>query len=252
MPFLSLSAACKSYPNVGQVLGPLDLSAHEGETVAVLGPSGCGKSTCLRLIAGLEAVSGGEVAWSSGAPAPGEIGFVFQDPTLMPWASVLDNILLPLSLKGPVESAGREEALRLITAVGLDGFEAALPKQLSGGMRMRVSLARALVTQPKVLLLDEPFAALDEITRGQLNDALIALKKDRPLTILFVTHSVFESVYLADRIVVMSPRPGRIAAEIKVVPEGPRIPAFRFSQQYAALTKAVSSDLSRAMGETGP
>jgi NitT/TauT family transport system ATP-binding protein len=247
-PLLSLSGVAKTYPGVAALAG-LTFEARAGETVALIGPSGCGKSTALRLIAGLEPPTEGSIAWpglKAPAPAPGEIGFVFQEPTLLPWASVADNIALPLRLLRHPRNEARETVRALIDEVGLTGFEAALPRALSGGMRMRVSLARALASRPSVLLLDEPFGALDEITRQSLNDALLALRAQRPLTILFVTHSVFESVYLANRVLVFSPRPGRIVRELII--DAPESRAgFRFTAGYSEHCREVSAALAAAM-----
>jgi NitT/TauT family transport system ATP-binding protein len=180
--------------------------------------------------------------------APGRIGFVFQDPTLMPWSTVTNNVLLPFRIAGPVGAWERERAATAIDAVGLSGFEHAYPRELSGGMRMRVSIARALVTNPDLLLLDEPFAALDEITRLALNDDLLRLWEERRPTILFVTHSVFESVYLSTRIAVMTARPGRINADLEVPLPHPRTRATRSSTGYVALCDRVSAELGKAMG----
>jgi NitT/TauT family transport system ATP-binding protein len=221
----------------------------------VLGPSGCGKTTLLRIIAGLSPPSAGACVVATGGSArgrerpvaPGRIGFVFQDPTLMPWSTALGNVLLPFRLAGRVGPAERERAREELHAVGLAGFERAYPRQLSGGMRMRVSLARALVTDPDLLLLDEPFAALDEITRMTLNDDLMRLWESRRPTVVFVTHSVFESVYLSTRIAVMTARPGRIAAELAVDLPQPRRRGLRTAPAYTALCTAASAELAAAM-----
>jgi NitT/TauT family transport system ATP-binding protein len=230
-----------------EALGPLDLDIGKGEFLSLLGPSGCGKSTLLRLIAGLTEPSAGER--HLGVAARGAIGFVFQDPTLMPWSTVEGNVLLPLRLAGRVGAAERARAAAEIAAVGLGGFERAYPRQLSGGMRMRVSIARALVTDPQLLLLDEPFAALDEITRMGLNDDLLRLWQSRRPTIVFVTHSVFESVFLSTRIAVLTSRPGRIAADLRVPLPYPRERALRTAPEYAALCAEVSRRLAAAIGE---
>jgi NitT/TauT family transport system ATP-binding protein len=238
-------------------LDPIDLDIGRGEFLSLLGPSGCGKTTLLRIIAGLSEPSGGErrlvlALGERGAPARGRIGFVFQDPTLMPWSTVLSNVLLPFRLAGRVGPAERERAATELRAVGLAGFERAYPRQLSGGMRMRVSIARALVTDPDLLLLDEPFAALDEITRIALNDDLLRLWEGRRATVVFVTHSVFESVYLSTRIAVMSARPGRIVANLEIDLPQPRERSLRTSPGYAAICAAVSAQLSRAMSTGEP
>jgi len=243
---VSLHAVTKTYDNGVTALGPLDLDVAKGEFVSLLGPSGCGKSTALRLIAGLAAPSSGAVKVSHrAARADGRhpIGFVFQEPTLMPWASVRENVRLPLKLAHATaaDSDGRiEEAL---AQVGLSEFAGAYPRELSGGMKMRVSLARALITDPDILLLDEPFAALDEITRFRLNNDLIDLWRKLGKTIIFVTHSVFESVYLSQRVLVMTARPGRLASEFRIATAEPRNEAFRTSAEYAGYCREVSGAL---------
>jgi len=233
-------------------LEAIDLDIARGEFLSLIGPSGCGKTTLLRIIAGLAEPSEGERRLSlttdgSGHIPSGRVGFVFQDPTLMPWSTVIDNVLLPFRLAGRVGSAERERVREEIRAVGLDGFEGAYPRQLSGGMRMRVSIARALVTDPDLLLLDEPFAALDEITRIALNDDLLRLWEKRRATVVFVTHSVYESVYLSTRIAVMTARPGRIAADLSVELPQPRERTLRMSPSYAAICARVSNALEVAM-----
>ena len=252
-PLVRLEQVGKVFSNGVVALKALDLAIGEREFVSLLGPSGCGKSTALRLIAGLGEPSAGRIVWGSGAGGRREtrrdIGFVFQDATLMPWATVWSNVYLPLRLE---HVARRDAAPRVDAAlamVGLPGFEGAYPRELSGGMRMRVSIARALVTEPRVLLMDEPFAALDEITRFKLNDDLLRLWKAQDWTVVFVTHSVYESVYLSSRIAVMAPRPGRIAGEIRVDAPYPRSEAFRTSEPYNAYCRAVSAKLHEAMGE---
>ena len=236
-----------------QALQTVDLSIKSGEFVSIVGPSGCGKSTLLRIIAGLSEPSRGTCQVSLGEPGrpipSGRIGFVFQDPTLMPWSNVAANVELPFRIAGRVGAEERERAAAALRAVGLAGFERAYPRQLSGGMRMRVSIARALVTDPELLLLDEPFAALDEITRFALNDDLLRLWQTRRPTILFVTHSVFESVYLSSRIAVMSARPGRIVADLPVGLPQPR-EGVRTSPACAAMCEIVSRALGTAMSDT--
>jgi NitT/TauT family transport system ATP-binding protein len=237
-----------------KALEAIDLDIAEGEFLSLIGPSGCGKTTLLRIIAGLAEPSEGErrlsLAVDGGVRMPsGRVGFVFQDPTLMPWGTVVDNVMLPFRITGPVGSTERERVGAEIRAVGLAGFERAYPRQLSGGMRMRVSIARALVTDPDLLLLDEPFAALDEITRMALNEDLLQLWESRRTTVVFVTHSVFESVYLSTRIAVMTARPGRIAADLPVELPQPRERALRTSPAYATICATVSEELARAMAE---
>ncbi|MBV8121941.1 MAG: ABC transporter ATP-binding protein, partial [Alphaproteobacteria bacterium] len=226
-PIVSLRGIGKRFNSGVTALDPIDLDVGRGEFLSLLGPSGCGKTTLLRIIAGLSEPSVGarHLALAprvDSGSATGRIGFVFQDPTLMPWSSVLGNVLLPFRLARRVGLAERERAAAESRAVGLAGFERAYPHQLSGGMRMRVSIARALVTDPDLLLLDEPFAALDEITRMALNDDLLRLWRDRRATVVFVTHSVFEAVYLSTRIAVMSARPGHIVADLAVDLPQPR------------------------------
>jgi NitT/TauT family transport system ATP-binding protein len=243
---VALRGVDKVYSNGVQALKGLDLTIREGEFVSLLGPSGCGKSTVLRIIAGLGDVTGGALEWSS---RQHEIGFVFQDPTLMPWATVFNNIYLPLRVRGMPGAEAAPRVERAMEQVGLAGFGNAYPRELSGGMRMRVSIARALVAEPKILLMDEPFAALDEITRFRLNDDLLALWASQHWTVVFVTHSVFESVYLSTRIVVMTARPGRVSSQFNVQVPSPRDPTFRTSASYAEQCRTVSARLAEAMGE---
>ena len=198
-PLISLRSISKLFSNGTLALKDMSLDIGRGEFLSLLGPSGCGKSTALRIIAGLGEPTSGTIEWPtaehdpSGRPHP-EIGFVFQDPTLMPWATVFANVWLPLRLKGQSKSAATSEVMEALRMVGLDAFAESYPRELSGGMRMRVSIARALVTRPQVLLMDEPFAALDEITRFKLNNDLLTLWERFGWTVVFVTHSVFESV----------------------------------------------------------
>jgi NitT/TauT family transport system ATP-binding protein len=255
-PVVRLRGIAKRFAGGVAALDPIDLEIGRGEFLSVLGPSGCGKTTLLRIIAGLTAHSAGErrlalAPADRGAPIAGRIGFVFQDPTLMPWTTVTRNVLLPFRLAGRIGRAERERAGAEIRAVGLDGFERAYPRQLSGGMRMRVSIARALVTDPDLLLLDEPFAALDEITRMTLNDDLLRLWESRRATVVFVTHSVFEAVFLSTRIAVMTARPGRIAADRQVALPRPRARSLRLSPDYARLCAEISDCLARAMAGEG-
>ena len=247
-----LRGAAKVYDNGVQALSALDLDIRRGEFVSLLGPSGCGKSTALRLIAGLSRPSGGIVQVARRANTGSHaIGFVFQEPTLMPWASVADNVRLPLRLARLPRTDTEARAREALARVGLADFADVYPRELSGGMKMRVSLARALVTDPDILLMDEPFAALDEITRFRLNNDLMALWRSLRKTVVFVTHSVFESVYLSQRVVVMTSRPGRISAEFRVVAPEPRLEEFRTSASYAAQCREVSAALARASSEGG-
>jgi len=204
-----LEGATRVFENDVVAFDALDLRVNPGEFVALLGPSGCGKSTLLRVVAGLDRPTRGRVE-ITGARAPGSVAFVFQDAHLLPWRTLLDNAALPLELAGVARGPRRERAARLLEELGLAGAFERTPNELSGGMRMRASLARALVTEPSLLLLDEPFAALDELTRGRLDDLLRTLWNERRFTVLFVTHSTTEAAYLADRAVVLSPRPARI------------------------------------------
>jgi NitT/TauT family transport system ATP-binding protein len=245
---VSLRGVSKTYERGTQALRGFDLDVGEGEFVSLLGPSGCGKSTALRIVAGLSAASQGDVTWPGGEEGE-RLGFVFQEPTLMPWADVAANVRLPLKLAHAEPVPARAAVTQTLARVGLAEFAGAYPRELSGGMKMRVSIARALVTEPRLLLMDEPFAALDEITRFKLNDDLLALWQELRRTVVFVTHSVFESVYLSQRIVVMTPRPGRVFAEIAIPAPYPRGARFRTSAEYAGFCHTVSEALSQAMGE---
>ena len=243
-----LGAVTKVYDSGVAALGPVDLQVKRGEFISLLGPSGCGKSTALRLIAGLASPTSGTVdvnKGATGARGTHAIGFVFQEPTLMPWATVADNVRLPLKLAGMQGDEADSRVMAALAQVGLAEFAKSYPRELSGGMKMRVSLARALVTDPDILLMDEPFAALDEITRFRLNNDLLTLWRNLRKTVIFVTHSVFESVYLSQRVLVMSARPGRIAAEFRIdAPE--RGEEFRTSAEYAGFCRKVSAALAPA------
>jgi NitT/TauT family transport system ATP-binding protein len=253
---VALRGVGKAFPSGTIALRALDLDIRAGEFVSLLGPSGCGKSTALRIIAGLSEPSEGAVAWPPSPTRPetdSRIGFVFQEPTLMPWASVFDNVLLPLKLKGITAEKARARVVAALERVGLAEFGRAYPRELSGGMRMRVSIARALVTEPQLLLMDEPFAALDEITRFKLNNDLLQLWQALRTTIVFVTHSVFESVYLSSRVVVMAARPGRVFTELAIGAPYPRDPDFRTSAEYAGFCRRASEALARAIAAgSGP
>ena len=245
---VEMEGVAKTFANGTVALDGLTLAVRAGSFTSLLGPSGCGKSTALRLMAGLGEATSGSIRLAA-ETARRDIGFVFQEPTLMPWGTVFDNVFLPLRLAGRSRREARAGIERALDLVGLAGFADAYPRELSGGMRMRASIARALVTGPRLLLMDEPFAALDEITRFKLNDDLLALWRSEGWTVVFVTHSVFESVYLSDRILVMTPRPGRIAAEIAVDAPYPRSETgFRTSDAYNRHCRAVSARLAEAMG----
>ncbi len=244
---LTLRGVGKTFDNGTVALRGVDLSIREGEFVSLLGPSGCGKSTVLRIIAGLARASEGSVEWVDRKHKTGDVGFVFQEPTLMPWATVERNVRLPLDLAGVDDKRASEAVRKALTSVGLSDFARAYPRELSGGMKMRVSIARALVTDPRLLLMDEPFAALDEITRFKLNNDLLALWHMLGRTVIFVTHSVFESVYLSQRIVLMTPRPGRVCAELAIDAPYPRDERFRTSADYAGYCRRVSEALEMAM-----
>ena len=245
---VSLRAVGKSYANGVVALDRLDLDVRPGEFVSLLGPSGCGKSTALRIIAGLSEPTSGEVIWPRpDAPASErEIGFVFQEPTLMPWTTVAGNVRLPLDLQRIDAATAASRVAAALARVGLSDFADVYPRELSGGMKMRVSIARALVTESMLLLMDEPFAALDEITRFKLNDDLLSLWESLRKTVVFVTHSVFESVYLSSRIVVMTPRPGRVFTELAINAPYPRDQRFRTSAEYGVLCRGASEALAAA------
>lgn len=251
-PLVRMRHVDKTYSNGTIALKDLSLDIRSNEFISLLGPSGCGKSTALRIFAGLGSFSGGSVDWPqssydvSGRPER-EVGFVFQEPTLMPWSTVFDNVYLPYLLKNRTKEDVQDQVREALDLVGLSGFANAYPRELSGGMKMRVSVARALVTRPKLLLMDEPFAALDEITRTRLSNDLLEIWSRAKCTIIFVTHSVFESVYLSQRIVVMAARPGRIVGELDVDAPYPRTTEFRLSPEYANYCRQVSNLLDVAM-----
>jgi NitT/TauT family transport system ATP-binding protein len=236
----------KTFANGTVALACLDLDVRAGEFLSLLGPSGCGKSTVLRMIAGLTKPSTGSIDWASGAERP-ELGFVFQDATLMPWTSVFNNVWLPLRVAGLSRTQAALRIDEALALVGLSKFKKSYPGELSGGMKMRVSIARALVLRPTILLMDEPFAALDEITRFKLNNDLLRLKSELGTTVVFVTHSVYESVYLSTRIAVFAARPGRIIEEIDVDVPYPRNDEFRHTALYADCCRKASHALTGAM-----
>jgi NitT/TauT family transport system ATP-binding protein len=235
---LNFTGVAKRFATGTLAVSGVDLRLRPGEFVGIVGPSGCGKSTLLRLAAGLSKPSAGTVEVAAGRP-----GYVFQDPVLLPWRSVVRNIELPAELRELPKQERRRRVAAAVDLVGLRGFERHLPRMLSGGMRMRVSLARALLLDPDLCLFDEPFGALDELTRERLNDELLRLYAARRFTGLFVTHSVAEAVFLSSRVVLMSPRPGRIVADFPVPFEYPRPRALRFTPEFTALTARVSARL---------
>jgi NitT/TauT family transport system ATP-binding protein len=249
-PLVVLRNVGKRFANGTIAVKACTLAIPEHSFISLLGPSGCGKSTVLRMIAGLAEPSIGQLEWGdAGGGASGRRGrtvsFVFQEPTLLPWATALRNVMMPLMLAHVPKREARARAEEALSRVGLVGFERAYPRQLSGGMKMRVSIARAIVTRPSLLLMDEPFAALDEITRFKLNQDLLDLWLAQRFTVIFVTHSVFESVYLSERVAVMAARPGRVVADIELDAPYPRDESFRTSIAYNELCR----DVSRALGE---
>jgi len=246
---LALRNIAKIFPNGVQALADLNFELTGGEFASLLGPSGCGKSTVLRIISGLTEPTSGKMEWMDSARGPQQLGYVFQEPTLMPWASIARNVALPLKLQGWPENAEKRVS-EALARVGLTEFEGVYPRELSGGMKMRASIARALVTEPNLLLMDEPFAALDEITRFRLNNDLLALWHSLQKTVVFVTHSVFESVYLSQRVIVMTSRPGRVFTQLVIDAPYPRDERFRTSGAYAGYCRRVSEALAQAMGES--
>jgi NitT/TauT family transport system ATP-binding protein len=251
-PLVTMKSVSKTFSNGTLALTDMSLMVRPGEFVSLLGPSGCGKSTALRIIAGLGEPSSGAIDWPSsqinarGLPE-GDISFVFQEPTLMPWRTVYGNVHLPLLLKGVSAHAARPRIMEALATVGLADFETAYPRELSGGMKMRVSIARALVTKPKLLLMDEPFAALDEITRQKLNDDVLDLWAKTGISVIFVTHSVYESAYLSSRIVVMRARPGRVHEDFALDGAVEKNGDFRLSDAYRNACDRVSRSLAAAM-----
>ena len=251
-PLIAISGVGKTFANGTRALDGIDLAVRPGEFISLLGPSGCGKSTLLRMVAGLIGETEGTIEWPTspydvhGRPQP-DLGFVFQEPTLMPWRTVTRNVALPQEVAGKPPAQVAKAVADTLAMVGLDRFAGAYPRELSGGMKMRVSIARAIANRPQVLLMDEPFAALDEITRLKLNNDLLRLWQQQLWTVLFVTHSVYESVYLSSRIVVMKARPGSIIDDIAIDAPYPRDEAFRMSEQYNAYCRRVSAALRVAM-----
>lgn len=250
-PVVEILAANKTYANGARALAPVDLTVSQGEFLTLIGPSGCGKSTLLKLVARLIEPTDGRLQWWRGGfdqvGRPGQqLAFVFQDATLMPWARVVGNVRLPLDLAGVPRALADARVADALTRVGLDGFATHYPRQLSGGMRMRVSIARALVTDPNLLLMDEPFGALDEFTRNRLDADLLSLWAERKLTCIFVTHSIYEAVFLSTRVVVMAAQPGRIARIMDIDEPQPRHESFRGTARFADLCRQLSLWLAEA------
>lgn len=244
---LELSDVEKRYDNGTLALERVNLKVGQHEFVSLLGPSGCGKSTALKMIAGLSPVTAGSIVWSDSiGDHAKDISFVFQEPTLMPWTKVFENVWLPLRLKGVSLETAKPMVDAVLEKVGLSQFAHVYPRELSGGMKMRVSIARAMITKPRLLLMDEPFAALDEMTRFKLNNDTLALWQAQQFTTIFVTHSVYESVYLSNRIIVMAARPGRMIADIAINEPYPRTDSFRNTSRYAELCVKVSQALQKA------
>ncbi|MGJ7496880.1 ABC transporter ATP-binding protein [Variovorax sp. RT4R15] len=251
IPAVEILSAEKTYPNGTQALLPVDLSIAEGEFITLLGPSGCGKSTLLKMVAGmLDATDGRLLVWRKPVAQIDQSGrkmaFVFQAPTLMPWASVQTNVRLPLDLAGIPRAEADARVAEALALVGLDKFAGALPRALSGGMQMRVSIARGLVTQPDLLLMDEPFGALDEITRHRLDADLLDLWRKKKLTVIFVTHSIHEAVFLSNRVIMMAARPGRVVEQFIIDEPYPRSPDFMVSPQFSRYAKQLQDSLLRA------
>ncbi|MDE2147405.1 MAG: ABC transporter ATP-binding protein [Burkholderiales bacterium] len=251
---VELLSAQKTYPNGTRALLPVDLTVREGEFVTLLGPSGCGKSTLLKMVAGLLAPSEGRLRLWRRPPGEAEagghrLGFVFQEATLMPWARVEANVRLPLDLAGLPRDQADARVRRALQLVGLEACARQRPRELSGGMQMRVSIARGLVTEPQLLLMDEPFGALDEITRNRLDSDLLALWQRQRLTVIFVTHSIYEAVYLSTRVLVMAARPGRVVDEVAIDEPYPRGPDFRVSTAFSRHARRLQDSLLRASGD---
>ena len=254
IPAVEALSVEKTYPNGTRALLPVNLTVREGEFVTLLGPSGCGKSTLLKMVAGLLGPSDGRLLlWRKPVDEVESTGhrlsFVFQEATLMPWASVMGNVRLPLDLAGVPRAQSEPRVRAALELVGLAAFERQRPRELSGGMQMRVSIARGLVTEPTLLLMDEPFGALDEITRNRLDAELLELWRHKKLTVIFVTHSIHEAVYLSQRVIVMAARPGRIVEEVLIDEPYPRGPDFRVSQAFSQHAKRLQDSLLRASGE---
>lgn len=253
-PVVEALSVCKTYRNGTQALAPTDFTLMPGEFVSLIGPSGCGKSTLLKLVAGLIEPSDGRLQWwrqpalqqGAQAPAGRRLAFVFQEATLMPWSSVEANVRLPLDLQKVPRDEAEVRVAQALQRVGLGRYARHRPRELSGGMQMRVSIARALVTEPDLLLMDEPFGALDEITRNKLDEDLRQLWAEKGLSVVFVTHSVYEAAFLSSRVVVMAARPGRVFQEVTLHQDAPRDAAFRASPAFAATCRELSDLLLQA------
>lgn len=247
---VAIESLGKSFPAGPAVLADVTLSARPGDFVALIGPSGCGKTTLLRLLAGLTPPSAGAVTLDGVVPteARNRLAFIFQEPTLLPWLTTRRNVELPLRLGRPPHDKENGRVQELLKLVGLEQAAEQFPRQLSGGMKMRVSLARALMRQPGLLLLDEPFAALDELTRNRLNEDLLRLREQTPFTAFFVTHSVSEAVFLSNRVFVLAANPGRIAGEITVPAPYPRTAEWRESVEYQRLVARTTAMLRETQG----
>jgi NitT/TauT family transport system ATP-binding protein len=255
-PVVEILSAEKVFANGTRGLAPIDLTIREGEFVSLIGPSGCGKSTLLKLVAGLSEPTDGRLVWWRGSfdqvgQEGRQLSFVFQDPTLMPWSRVEGNVRLPLDLAGMSKAQAAKRVDAALELVGLTEYRRNYPRQLSGGMRMRVSIARALVTEPNLLLMDEPFGALDEFTRNKLDSDLVSLWWGKKLSVIFVTHSIYEAIFLSTRIVVMAARPGRIFGELMIDEPHPRDDAFRTTQRFAQLCRDLSTMLTEASLASG-
>lgn len=234
-----------------EALTHINLNVRENEFVALVGPSGCGKSTLLKLIVGLLAVTEGEIYFYSQlvcGPRT-DVGMVFQEPVLLPWRTVLDNVLFPVEILKKRDRDYREEAMRLLTLVGLGGFENRMPYELSGGMQQRAAICRALIHDPKVLVMDEPFGALDAMTREEMGAELLRIWQQQRKTVIFVTHSIREAVWLADRVIVMTARPGKIAANIEIEFERPRTAKMQFHPQFGRYVEAFTEVIAGRPGE---
>ncbi|XXN66601.1 ABC transporter ATP-binding protein (plasmid) [Enterobacter ludwigii] len=253
-PAIEVLSAEKIYPNGTRALLPVDLTIRQGEFVSLLGPSGCGKSTLLKMIAGLIEPTDGKLMLFRRDRRENQrdlpLSFVFQEATLMPWSNVHKNVRLPLDLAGVPRAEADTRVREILDLVGLGQFGHVLPRELSGGMQMRVSIARGLVTRPKVLLMDEPFGALDEITRNKLDSDLLDLWQEQKLTVVFVTHSIQEAVFLSQRVIMMAARPGRVVDDIRIETSVPRDDEFRVSQHFTHYAQQLQRGLLAASKES--